>query len=204
LPTYRENKPRDFFGIETAFDSICLLKLVKAARAMSFSPLVLYIGLQCHMATRVFKIGNWASDLVHPNASIIAGCNLSDKFTKIILYNTLDLAHSKFDGVKVGQLFDDIAQTKSIKPKKSWWGFLQSVAFIAHSFSSLRLSFSKTKTFLVASTPSLTKHLVARLKKMGIGIQGAQVVRDLGVDYVAGIKRYSPTYQGRLEVVKTD
>jgi len=92
-----------FWDCETFFDSICLIKLVKAASAMGFSPLVLYLGLQCHMATRVFKIGNWTSDIIEPNASIIAGCHLTDRFTKIIFYNTLELAHSKFLGVKFGQ-----------------------------------------------------------------------------------------------------
>ena len=39
-------------------------------------------------------------------------------------------------------------------------------------------------------------------KKQGVPLQGAQVVRDLGVDFTAGLKRHAPTHQSRLSVVK--
>ena len=70
-----------FWDSESFFDSICLLKLVDAAIEMDFSPVVLYLGLQCHLCTRHFKIGNWMSGPTSPITSIIAGCHLSDKFT---------------------------------------------------------------------------------------------------------------------------
>ena len=145
-----------FWDAEAFFDSICIVKLVRAARSLGFSPLLLYIGLQCHLATRVFKIGNWVSDKINPITSIIAGCNLSDKFTKIIFHSMMELAHQKFRGVRFGQFFDDIAQLQSIPKGHSWWGFLKSVKFVADSFSFLRVTFSKSKSMLVASTPQLT------------------------------------------------
>ena len=125
------NQGKDFAGIfwdsEAFFDSICITKLVQAARRLNFSPMVLYLGLQCHLASRVFKIGNWLSDTVEPLTSIIAGCNLSDKFTKIIFYEVLELAHAQFRGIDFGQFFDDIAQINAVPKGKSFWGFIKSV-----------------------------------------------------------------------------
>ena len=74
---------------------------------------------------------------------------------------------------------------------------------MAEAFRTLRLTYSKSKSVLVGSTPKLTKYLVKRLRELGVNLLGAQVVRDLGVDFVAGGKRLVPTLKSRLEIIKT-
>ena len=107
----------------------------------------------------------------------------------------MELAHATYKGVQFGQFFDDIAQTHSPPKGGNFYGFLKSVAFLATSFVNNRLTYSRSKTVLVASTPKLTRYLVKRLAGMGVDLKGAQVVRDLGVDFVAGGKRLLTTIE---------
>ena len=56
---------------------------------------------------------------------------------------------------------------------------------------------------LVVSTPKLTKYLHGRLARLGVHLQFSQVVRDLGVDFVAGGRRHVPTQMARRLTVKS-
>ena len=122
--------------------------------------------------------------------------NVGVSRTIITLAMTLQLCLAfGLDAVAVRHVAKGLAKAGEIAPALAEYG-----ARLAGLISAARLTYSKKKTVVVASTKTLADQIVEILeKKYNITIKAARTTRDLGLDAGAGTRRTTAISQGRVK-----
>eukprot|EP00959_Pyramimonas_sp_CCMP1952_P176349 3684972-Pyramimonas_sp.AAC.1 len=89
------------WDLKRFFDSIDPHRLVGFALKMDDPVHLLYLGFLVHAAPRVLEVGGFASDIIAPECSIVAGCMQSMSWVKIYIYELLDSVHVQFRPVAI-------------------------------------------------------------------------------------------------------
>ena len=150
-----------FLDLETFYDSIDNVKLVQQTFQLKWNPVVLYMSLLVHMAPRVLRFGDLWGEWISPCNSILQGCGSSNSWAGALLYKSLQDLHSRFP-VQIGH-----------QPPQS-----------RHLCSSLTLS--QNKSMVVASHAQLLRAVRRELLEQMFSFEGADSVRDVGLDANAG------------------
>ena len=106
-----------FYDFEKFYDSINPTKLIWEALNLGYSPLLLYIGMQVHLAPRILKCGDALSDETLVFSSILAGCAQSNSWARAFVHHSVEAAHWQIPGelIEIREYVDDLAQSGRAK-----------------------------------------------------------------------------------------
>ena len=99
--------------MEKFYESINWEYMVRWAMETKFDPTILLIGLNMHTAPRRIRVGPFVGESVDVNASVIAGCGLAVKWSKIMLYHTLQHTHNQVPRSLTDSFYDDMVTRAS-------------------------------------------------------------------------------------------
>ena len=135
---------QSLWDISKLYDNVDWAKLAPLALKLNYSAIMLALGLQARCAQRIIVANNAATEpIFNIGCSILAGCTQSTTFAIIVLYDILEVTHSRWPEAGPKQHIDDLSQ--------SVWG--------SHEF--------------VASQLTESGVLANELKQMGFGISSS-------------------------------
>lgn len=188
------------WDVEKFFDSIHPADVVREGIRFAYPARALLLGLQMHMAPRCLIMQKVASNLMITGRSILAGCNHSCFFARLVMHRPIErmIADTAGTSLRVSSLVDDIAQAAlGTLQKVSLSSAVAAVSFCA-SMKSLRLKLSH-KSVIVSSSPKISAHLASVLRKLpGVQVKCADAARDLGVINSASARRNTSIQHSRL------
>ena len=168
--------------LEKFYDSIDNVKLMHQAVQFKWNPVGLFISLLVHMAQRVLRIGDLWGEWRSPCKSILQGCGSSISWARVLLYNLLQDLHSRFP-VQIGNHHSQGTFFQALH-----WS-VEATCMLDMGLTSLGLTLSQHKPMIVASHPQLLRAVRLELLEQGISFEGADSVRDVGLDATAWHRR---------------
>ena len=155
------------------------------------------MSLLVHMSPRVLRIGDLWKEWISPN-SILQGCGSSNSWARALLYRLLQDLHSGFL-VQSGQQVDDINHHSQGTFFQALHWSVEATCMLDRGLTSLGLTLSQNKSVVVTSHPHLLRAVLRELLEQGISFEGADSVRDVGLDANAG-RRTSKVIQNGLKL----
>ena len=168
--------------LEKFYDSIDNVKLMHQAVQFKWNPVGLFISLLVHMAQRVLRIGDLWGEWRSPCKSILQGCGSSILGPE----SCCTICCKTCTPVSLFRLVTTIVKGTFFQALH--WS-VEATCMLDMGLTSLGLTLSQHKSMIVASHPQLLRAVRLELLEQGISFEGADSVRDVGLDATAWHRR---------------
>ena len=186
------------WDLEKFYDSINWEYMVKWALETKFDPTILLVGLSMHTAPRRIRVGPFVGEAMDVNTSVVAGCGLAVKWSKIMLYHTLQQTHHQVPKALTDSFYGDMVTRARGSPSAVFTALVDAATLLAKLLAGAGLKCSVEKSTITTSDPKLTTLLQKELKKRGVPLKVGRACADLGVDSGAGARRSTVTSTARI------
>ena len=186
------------FDVKEFFDSIDLLKVLRAARHFQFPTVDLVLLYLEHLAPRLLRIKGAYAPAIQPHRGTIAGCRGAQQFARIVLKRILFHVHTRFHPLVVTKSWvDDVNQRSEGSEQEVADAIVDAGCALAEGIQALNLVVAD-KSRVIASKWSLAKSIAARFAKLKVPILAASTAADLGIDRGSGVAAAKPTGSKRF------
>jgi len=180
---------------EKFYDTLSWDLLVRFAIDLDYPPTLLYIGLQVHAAPRILRTATGChSSGLNVSSSILAGDGQSNSWARAFLHQLLQDVHDAFMPTTVNQFVDDLCQRDEDPDEERVRQRMGDTAgFLFEGLEGLRLTVSKKKTKVIASSARLREGIAKDLADRGRVVHTAVADKDLGIGANASRRREAAT-----------
>ena len=163
------------------------------------------MGILVHRSSRILRAKGGISKYVTPGCSILAGCMQSTAWARVVLYDLLEAAHSRF-AVRIQSWVDHLAQRSH--GMHNGQGQRQQVieasigagSPIAKGMTLKGCKVSGSKSVILATDSDLAAMVQEGInREAGILLPILQTARDLGIDSGFSRRRRIPTAGSRVK-----
>ena len=137
------------------------------------------------------------SDPIQIWTGVLPGCGQANLTAKLAIYGLLEDIHMAFPKVELDAYVDDIAQAMRGREAEIKTALPQAAAALQQAAHARKFQLSG-KSFLVASSAELGRHILEALKKEGVQATLESTGRNLGLDNSAAKRRRVPVSVGAV------
>ena len=186
------------WDVKEFFDSLDLLKIIRAAEEYDFPPTEMVLLFIEHMAPRLLRVRGAYALPISPHRSAVAGCRGAQQFARILLKKVLYHVHSRFSPLVISKAWIDDVNQRAEGPRKVVVRALTDAgASFAAGVTSLDLVIAD-KSRIIGSELSMSEEIACNLVAAGYPVKAAPSAPDLGVDRGSGIARSKPVSNERF------
>ena len=190
------------WDVDKFFDSIMPRLVMQEGLRMGYPLIDLLLALRMHCAARVLVYRGFASPLMQPLLSILAGCFHSMFFARMVFDRPISRVVSDVKTVRTTSFVDDVGQSAIGTLKRVAYDITQAGVAFAAGMRAIRLKISP-KSVVVSSSPRISTIVANTLKRISrVTISVDSAARDLGLWNNPSGRRSTVLQQERLRTAK--
>ena len=179
-----------FWTLGSLMHSIDNVKLIQQACQLKWGPVVLYMSLLVHMSPRVLRIVDLWGEWISPSNSIIQGCGSSNSWARALLYKLLQEPAFPVSLFRLDSRSTTSTTTAKVRSFRHFTGPVEATCMLDRGLTSL--GFDALPEQVGCGCLTLRNCCVpfgASWWSKRMSFEGADSVRDVGLDANAGHKR---------------
>ncbi len=185
------------WDISQFYDHCTWEQIAHVGRQVDYPVISLYMGLIMHASPRRVQADGAVSSLIWPGRSLMAGCSQAVELGKLALWTILEHVHAAFRPRDLSSWVDDLSNQEQGTEEQVFQASTRVSEGLCTALVKAGFKIS-SKSLLISNPPRLSVRIQRHLQQLGIPIQVAQAVKDLGVDGHA-VRRRTGVLQGRMK-----
>ena len=167
---------------------------------LQFPALLLCLAMRVHSAPRFLMAEGQVSDPMFPKRGLLQGCPTSVALAKAYLFELLQTVAKRFPEVDFSSFIDDLGfDLCGDDPDELATAIMQIFFVVQNGLASLGLEINLAKSGFLCSSPAVKRSLVKLHEHLPrILPKPCDVIRDLGIDNIAGRLRRLRTFKKRM------